>query len=134
MQHYHQPSLGGKRYAVAHWARRLAGAATPARTPRPASEAEEGHEIVDHGLESVLAWSVKRIVSALILDGILSVAMTLLGTLLGINTVGGPKSYGGYRDAGEGVGTGTGTGLLLGICILLLGSSAVVGGSGLAGL
>jgi len=137
--HYHQSSLGRKRYAVVQWARRLAGAATPARTPRPAREAEEGHEIVDHGLEWVLPWSVKRLILALILVGILSVAATLLWTLLAIHTVGGPTSYGGYRDAGEGVGgtgTGTGTGLLFGICVVLLGSSAVVGwlSGGLAGL
>jgi len=136
MQNYRRPRLGRSRYAFVQWAHRLA-AAPPVRTPQPEDSVEEtvNRDLTrkmeqPEGLEFVLSWSITRILLALLVILISSIAAALLWIFLGRNTIAGQTSEGGYRDAGDRVGTGT----LMGICVLLVGLSGMAGWIGVSWL
>ncbi|KAK3072765.1 hypothetical protein LTR53_006227 [Teratosphaeriaceae sp. CCFEE 6253] len=133
--HYRKPTLGRQRYAFVHWAHRLA-AAPPLRTPQGGDDLQRTVETdlvrrqeQAEGLEFVVGWSVRRIVLVISLVVALSVAAALIWILLGRNTAPGP-SHGGYREAGDRVGPG----VLVGICVLLVGLTGMLGWLGVCWL
>jgi hypothetical protein len=136
LQHYRTPALGRSRYAFVQWAHRLT-AASPLRTPHgedreaePTQDESMSLTSVPEGLEFVVSWSVPRILVALALVFVLSIAAALLWTFLGKQTPGSTPSHGGFRDAGDRVATG----LLIGICVLVGGLSGIVGWLGVSWL
>jgi len=159
LRYFRNPKQVGKaRYAWVSWAHRLAEAPastavtpglpsaltatsmglTPSRmsgSPDGLARKAEQHE----GLEFVLSWSVKRIVSVLVVVILLSIVAALLWIFLGTMSsaqqiVHSPQSIpsinagGGFRDAGDRVGTGT----LIGICVLLVGLTGMGGWLGVS--
>ncbi|KAK5124553.1 hypothetical protein LTR85_001770 [Meristemomyces frigidus] len=136
LQHYRKPVLGRSRYAFVHWAHRLA-AAPPVRTPQADDniEATVERDLIrrmeqPEGLDFVVSWSVRRILLALILVLIVSIAAALLWVFLGKDTTVGKLPHGGFRDAGDRVSAG----VVMGICILLLGLSGIAGWLGVSWL
>lgn len=136
LRHYRNPALGHSRYAFVHWAHRLASI-PPSRTPRPEEENQESErknslsgKQQPEGLELIVAWSVLRISTVLLLILAVSVAAALLWTFLGRNTAGVWPPAGGFRDAGDRVATG----VLIGMCVLLLGLSSLAGWLGVSWL
>ena len=128
LRHYRKPALGRSRYAFVRWAHRLA--AVPARTPQgegDVGEQTEGYSPSQareqEGLEFVVSWSASRIGVALVLVLMASIAAALLWTFLGHNTVGSSPPHGGFKDSGDRLATA----FLIGICILLIGLSSIVG-------
>ncbi|KAF2772638.1 hypothetical protein EJ03DRAFT_348589 [Teratosphaeria nubilosa] len=135
LQHYLDPSLGRKRFAFVHWARRLA-AAPPNRTPQVDDDSGQPVDAdlarrmeQPEGLEFVVGWSIRRIALSLLLLIFLSIAIAILWTFLGKNTVTG-KPGGGFRDAGDRVLPG----VVMGICLLLIGLSGIGGWLGVSWL
>ena len=138
LRHYRKPELGKSRYAFVQWAHRLT-AATPARPPH-ADDSTFEHGLFGQperlefsqpeGLEFVVAWSVRRILAALTLVFVLSIAAVLLWTFLGKQTPGLVPSHGGFRDAGDRLATG----FLMGICVLVTGLSGIAGWLGVSWL
>lgn len=155
LRFFHNPSAAGKsRYAWVSWAHRLADApatTTPlsppaalasaapdtARTPASAGTTPtvnnrfsmirraEQHE----GLEFVVSWSVRRILLALILVLVLSLAAPLLWVFLG------KGSHSSAGDAGFlGAGDRVVAGVVMGICVLLIGCAGVGGWIGISWL
>ncbi|KAK4991895.1 hypothetical protein LTR50_001514 [Elasticomyces elasticus] len=133
LQNYLDPSKSKARYAWVHWAHRLA--ATP-RTPKPASTsdsdaypdtARSSNPSAPDGLEFVVSWSFRRILSAFALVIAASLAAMLLWILLGKSSTPGG---GGFRAAGDRVVAG----VLMGICTLLLGLSGIAGWIGISWL
>ncbi|KAK3670629.1 hypothetical protein LTR78_009464 [Recurvomyces mirabilis] len=136
LQHYRKPALGRSRFAFVHWAHRLA-AAPPLRTPQGEDDVQSTVErdLVrrmeqPEGLEFIMSWSVRRMGLALATVVLVSVAGTLLWIFLGRNTVAAYTPTGGYRDAGDRITSG----VLVGICMLLVGLSSVVGWLGVSWL
>lgn len=136
LRHYRKPALGQSRYAFVHWAHRIASA-TPNRLesledkpPEDAEREARGENERPEGLEFVVSWSVVRILIAILLVLIASTAAALLWTFLGRNTTADWPPRGGFRDAGDRVGTG----VLIGVCVLLLGTSSIAGWLGLSWL
>ncbi|KAH0360478.1 hypothetical protein KCU65_g9371, partial [Aureobasidium melanogenum] len=155
LRFFHSPSAAGKsRYAWVSWAHRLADApaiTTPlsppsaltsaapdtARTPASAETTStvnnrfsmirraEQHE----GLEFVVSWSVRRILLALTLVLVLSLAATLLWVFLGKDSHS-PGSQAGFLGAGDRVVAG----VVMGICVLLIGCFGVGGWIGISWL
>ncbi|KAG9667478.1 hypothetical protein KCU99_g8912, partial [Aureobasidium melanogenum] len=155
LRFFHNPNAAGKsRYAWVSWAHRLADApaiTTPlsppsalpsaaldtARTPASAGTTStvnnrfsmirraEQHE----GLEFVVSWSVRRILLALVLVLVLSLAATLLWVFLGKDS---HSSAGraGFLGAGDRVVAG----VVMGICVLLIGCFGVGGWIGISWL
>lgn len=155
LRFFHNPNAAGKsRYAWVSWAHRLADApaittplpppsASPttaldsARIPASAGTTStvnnrfsmirraEQHE----GLEFVVSWSVRRILLALTLVLMLSLAATLLWVFLG---------KGSHPSAGQagflGAGDRVVAGVVMGICVLLIGCFGVVGWLGISWL
>lgn len=130
------------------WAHTLAaagGSSVPIVTPVPGS-AREGNtrsefpnEQQVEGLEFVLSWSWKRIVTALVLVLLVSVAAALLWIFLGTSVRTEVGMYSriptiaigeGFRDAGDRVSTG----VVIGICVLLLGLTGIGGWLGVSWL
>ena len=137
MQYFRQPALGKSRYAFVHWAHRLAAAPPPIHTPQPGEESDglgtdtlTRIEQQPEGLEFVVCWSVGRIGLAIALVLVASIAATLLWIFLGHVTVADRNVHGGFRDAGDRVTSG----VVMGICLLLLGLSSVVGWLGVSWL
>ncbi|KAK6006729.1 hypothetical protein QM012_005737 [Aureobasidium pullulans] len=155
LRFFHSPSAAGKsRYAWVSWAHRLADApaittplpppsASPAaaldiaRTPASSGTTStvnnrfsmirraEQHE----GLEFVVSWSVRRILLALTLVLVLSLAATLLWVFLG------KESHASAGQAGFlGAGDRVAAGLVMGICVLLIGCFGVAGWVGISWL
>jgi hypothetical protein len=81
-------------------------------------------------LEFVVAWSVRRILAALSLVFVMSIAAVLLWTYLGKQTPGSVPSHGGFRDGGDRLATG----FLMGICVLIAGLSGIAGWLGVSWL
>ena len=134
LQHYRKPALGRSRYAFVQWAHRLT-ASTPARTPQGNdSEGEKaGRDLPGQldeveGLEFVESWSPMRIVIALGLVLLLSIAAALLWTFLGLSTASATSPQGGFRDSGDRLTTA----FVMGICILLIGLSGIAGWLGVS--
>ena len=139
--HFRHLGKGKGQYAFVHWAHRLAASpSSPTiRTPRPGEtddDEEDGGGLMrraeqPEGLEFVLGWSCVRILAALGLVLVMSIAAALLWTLLGKNSasIPGPPGQGaGFRGAGDRVTSG----VLMGIGVLLVGLSGLggwVGGS-----
>ncbi|KAH0345175.1 hypothetical protein KCU81_g4414, partial [Aureobasidium melanogenum] len=155
LRFFHNPGAAGKsRYAWVSWAHRLADApaittplsppsaltsAAPDTVRTPASAGTiatvnnrfsmirraEQHE----GLEFVVSWSVRRILLALILVLVLSLAATLLWVFLGkdSHSSGGQA---GFLGAGDRVVAG----VVMGICVLLIGCFGVGGWIGISWL
>lgn len=142
LQHYKKPVLGKSRYAFVHWAHRLAAA--PPRTPMPppsGNEDEDGgqatpsRELVHRieqpeGLEFVVSWSISRILLALAVVVLLSIAAVLLWTFLGKNTSPSIPVHAGFKGAGDRVGTG----ILIGIAVFLMGMGCIFGWLGVSWL
>ncbi|KAH9825466.1 Transcription factor IIIC subunit delta N-term [Teratosphaeria destructans] len=135
LQQYLDPSLGRKRFAFVHWARRLA-AAPPNQMPQVDDDSDQpvDADLVrrmeqPEGLEFVVGWSIKRIALALLLLIFLSIAIAILWIFLGKNTVSG-EARGGFRDAGDRVLPG----MVMGICLLLIGLSGIGGWLGVSWL
>lgn len=155
LRFFHDPSTVGKsRYAWVSWAHRLADApaiSTPlplpselpsavpdsARTPISAATTStvnnrfsmirraEQHE----GLEFVVSWSARRILLALTLVLVLSLAATLLWVFLGKSSHGDGGSSG-FMGAGDRVVGG----VVMGICVLLIGCFGIGGWIGVSWL
>jgi len=155
LRFFHDPSAAGKsRYAWVSWAHRLADApaiSTPlplpselpsavpdsARTPISAATTStvnnrfsmirraEQHE----GLEFVVSWSVRRILLALTLVLVVSLAATLLWVFLGKSSHGDGGSSG-FMGAGDRVVGG----VVMGICVLLIGCFGIGGWIGVSWL
>ncbi|KAG9687996.1 hypothetical protein KCU95_g6159, partial [Aureobasidium melanogenum] len=155
LRFFHNPGAAGKsRYAWVSWAHRLADApaiTTPlsppsalpsaaldsARTPASAGTTStvnnrfsmirraEQHE----GLEFVVSWSVRRILVALILVLVLSLAATLLWVFLGKDSHS-SAGQAGFLGAGDRVVAG----VVMGICVLLIGCFGVGGWIGISWL
>jgi hypothetical protein len=85
----------------------------------------EQHE----GLEFVVSWSVRRILLALTLVLVLSLAATLLWVFLGKNSHG-DGTQAGFMGAGDRVVAG----VVMGICVLLIGIFGVGGWIGVSWL
>lgn len=142
LAHYYRPAMGKSRYAFVHWAHRLA-AAESRQSPggRLDTDGDLVHRIEQpEGLEFVLSWSILRLSLALMLVLVASIAAILLWILLGHSTTFmNPDSTSpedttihnsGFRDAGERVGAG----IVMGICVLLIGLSSMVGWMGVSWL
>ncbi|KAG9853456.1 hypothetical protein KCU98_g1692, partial [Aureobasidium melanogenum] len=155
LRFFHNPGAAGKsRYAWVSWAHRLADApaiTTPlsppsalpsaaldsARTPASAGTTStvnnrfsmirraEQHE----GLGFVVSWSVRRILVALILVLVLSLAATLLWVFLGKDSHS-SAGQAGFLGAGDRVVAG----VVMGICVLLIGCFGVGGWIGISWL
>lgn len=149
MKQYTNPRQGKARYAWVSWAHRLAAAPTTpvplsARTPASLRSGADAERAMvkrleqPEGLEFVVSWSVRRILSVLILVLLLSLAAALLWVFLGRSsmmegvTFRGPvmSTGGGLIDAGDRVGTG----IIMGICVLLLGLTGMGGWIGVSWL
>lgn len=125
LHYYRTPALGKSRYAFVHWAHRLA-AAPPTRSPAlpmddenpdtPSAELARRMEQPE-GLEYIISWSISRILLALLIIVLLSIAAVLLWTFLGKSTTPNWPSNGGFHGAGDRVGTG----ILIGIFVFLSG-------------
>jgi hypothetical protein len=153
LRFFHNPEAAGKsRYAWVGWAHRLADApaiTTPlpppsstipgsARTPATATSSStvnnrfsmirrlEQHE----GLEFVVCWSVRRILGALAMVLVLSVAATLLWIFLGKNSHTPGSGGAGFMGAGDRVVAGS----VMGICVLLIGVAGMAGWIGVSWL
>lgn len=133
LRHYRKPELGKSRYAFVQWAHRLTAAA-PARPPQAEDSTitQDGCDSLGQteGLEFVVAWSVRRILAALSLVFVMSIAAVLLWTYLGKQTPGSVPSHGGFRDGGDRLATG----FLMGICVLIAGLSGIAGWLGVSWL
>lgn len=135
MRHLRRPASGRARYAWVHWAHRLAAASPigtpqPEQSPGPASAPDLLRGTEAEGLEFVVSWSLWRIAVAVVLVLILSATAALLWVFLGRNTIAGVIVGGGFRDAGDRVAAG----VLMGICVLLLGLTGIVGWLGVSWL
>ncbi|KAI4729435.1 hypothetical protein E4T49_02905 [Aureobasidium sp. EXF-10728] len=152
LRFFRDPSAAGKsRYAWVSWAHRLADApaittplplpsASPitapdsARTAATASTVNNRFSMIrraeqHEGLEFVVSWSVRRILLALSVVLLLSLAATLLWVFLG---------KGSHFSAGQagflGAGDRVVAGVVIGICVLLIGCFGVVGWIGVSWL
>lgn len=139
---YRRPGMGKGRFAFVHWARRLAEAEGRDRSFR--EDGERDGALVrrleqPEGLEFVMGWSVGRILGALGLVLVATLASVLLWVLLGPagtnmsfapsgDEGSGPVTTpgGGFRGAGDRVGGG----VAMGICVLLVGLSSIAGWMG----
>lgn len=145
LAHYHRPAMGKSRYAFVHWAHRLAAAENRRAPERENARREVEGNLVrkldqPEGLEFVLSWSILRLSLAILSGLILAVAAVLLWTFLGRSTTfdelegsepGDMKVHGsGFMNAGDRVGTG----MAMGICVLLIGLSTIVGWMGVSWL
>ena len=137
MQYYRKPALGKSRYAFVHWAHQLA-AATSSRQPlsgQLSGRLDEEDNLVGFDEESemlqfVIGWSARRILLALLIVLIASIASTSLWIFLGHITAPGVEPHGGFRDAGDRVTSG----VLMGVGVLLLGLSSIAGWMGVSWL
>lgn len=127
MAAYRKPQSVKGRHAFVHWAHRLAGAP---ETPMPPDDAQRGSEAdlirrreQPEGLEFVVSWSVRRILAALVVVVLLSLAAMVLWIFLGKSS---PPSTGASARVG--------TGLLIGICVFLMGCAGIAGWLGVSWL
>jgi hypothetical protein len=144
MRHYRNPKIGKARYAWVHWARRMALPSNiiPAQAPPAASPvarlATETTEIEPSeranscmecamGLDFVEGWCAWRISFALVTVIICALAGALCWILLGTSF---SFERTGIRNAGERVQSGC----LIGVFVLMIGWSGVLGWLGLSWL
>ncbi|CAK3911150.1 Hypothetical predicted protein [Lecanosticta acicola] len=142
LQHYRKPALGKSRYAFVHWAHRLAAAPPPTRPTSPPASGEEvpqpspqSRELLHRieqpeGLELIMSWSISRILLALTIVVVFSLAAILLWTFLGKNTPSQMPASAGFKGAGDRVGTG----VLIGIVVFLIGLGMIAGWLGISWL
>lgn len=153
LMHFRDPKKGKSRFAWVCWAHRLAAAPVSSAPPsapqtpgvgspfsaRTANRTSMIRRAEHHeGLEFVVSWSWKRILVALTMVVMFSIAAALLWIFLGTDSraaggapVSGTGTAGaGYRDAGARVGTG----VAIGICVLLIGVAGMGGWIGVSWL
>jgi hypothetical protein len=137
MKYYHCPRLGKAKYGWVHWAHRLASSAGPSpllQSPAPNTVSDspntrerEGQreelkdverKICAGGLEFVEGLCVWRIVIAMIVVVLVSIAAALLWVFLGLSVL--PVGY-------NGAGARVGEGAVFGGFVLLVGG-VIVGG------
>jgi hypothetical protein len=144
MRHYNNPKMGKGRYAWVHWAHRIAlplniGPAPVPKTDSPvvgltaktvernsAASYDDGVEFAV-GLEFVEGWCALRILFALVSVVMCALAAALCWIILGTSFL---IERTGFRNAGERVGEGC----LVGVFVLMIGWSGILGWVGLSWL